>query len=134
MARQKARAASNGETKADESSAAGAKPSKLRTVCLRGCAVALLLLVVAVGCSSMLLLPAETHQVEPVDSPRGPPDAAFAQAAIPLVRQFIKSRYKDYGQGKVTLRHLKQHIVAKTDLGLTYEDTFWGLGFRVCWG
>ena len=35
------------------------------------------------------------------DSPRGPPDAAFAQAAIPLVRQFIKSRYKDYGQGKV---------------------------------
>eukprot|EP00913_Durusdinium_trenchii_P024962 g23429.t1 len=49
----------------------------------------------------------------------GAPDEAFTRAAVPLVRQFVTARYKDYGKGKVTLRHLKNHIVAKSDLGLT---------------
>ncbi|CAK9066341.1 unnamed protein product [Durusdinium trenchii] len=56
------------------------------------------------------------------ESPKGAPDEAFTRAAVPLVRQFVTARYKDYGKGKVTLRHLKNHIVAKSDLGLTYED------------
>ena len=40
-------------------------------------------------------VPASTEE-----SPRGAPDQAFASAAIPLVRDFVKSNYKDYKKGK----------------------------------
>ncbi|CAE7604295.1 unnamed protein product [Symbiodinium sp. CCMP2456] len=52
----------------------------------------------------------------------GDHSCSIGDTAVPLVRQFIKSRYKDYGKGTVTLRHLKEHIVANTNIGLTYED------------
>ena len=55
----------------------------------------------SIGSWNLLTAAAAAAAAAAEDSPRGPPDAAFAQAAIPLVRQFIKSRYKDYGQGKV---------------------------------
>ena len=36
------------------------------------------------------------------ESPRGAPDVTFANTAIPLVRDFVKSNYKDYRKGKAT--------------------------------
>eukprot|EP00434_Breviolum_minutum_P035152 symbB.v1.2.031115.t1/scaffold3577.1/size53849/4 len=82
--------------------------------------------VVLLGLTSLvavlLLVFAPDPSSELVESPRGAPDQAFASAAIPLVRDFVKSNYKDYKKGKVTLRHLKQHIVDVSSLGLTYED------------
>lgn len=36
----------------------------------------------------------------PKESPKGAPDEAFTRAAVPLVRQFVTARYKDYGKGK----------------------------------
>lgn len=41
---------------------------------------------------------------------------------VPLIRKFITKKYADYGKGLVTLRHMKQYIVDKSDLKLTYED------------
>ncbi|CAJ1389235.1 unnamed protein product [Effrenium voratum] len=72
--------------------------------------------------AAALLLASRQPTPDVIESARGAPDQAFASAAIPLVRKFVKSKYKDYGQGKVTLRHLKEHIVKKSKLGLTYED------------
>ncbi|CAE7485199.1 unnamed protein product [Symbiodinium natans] len=120
MVRHKVKTSSESEPKAAAKPQGGGR-SSLLLFCLRGCAVIILLLAGIVG-GSMLLFPSGTTVAAPVDSPRGPPDTLFAKTAIPLVRKFIKSRYKDYAKGKVTLRHLKEHIVANTDIGLTYED------------
>mmetsp|Transcript_55881 Transcript_55881/g.88548 ORF Transcript_55881/g.88548 Transcript_55881/m.88548 type:complete len:175 (+) Transcript_55881:41-565(+) len=50
------------------------------------------------------------------------PNSRFVQLVPPMVRAFIAANYVEYGKGKTTLRHLKQHIVDKAGLGLTYED------------
>eukprot|EP00439_Symbiodinium_sp_Y106_P071548 s1087_g12.t2 len=120
MVRHKLKASSDRQTNVEGKPNPGGK-SSLLFVCLRSCAVILLLLV-GIACGSMLLSSSGTTHAASVDSPRGPPDQTFADTAVPLVRQFIKSRYKDYGKGTVTLRHLKEHIVANTNIGLTYED------------
>eukprot|EP00931_Biecheleriopsis_adriatica_P086906 TRINITY_DN61460_c0_g1_i1.p1 TRINITY_DN61460_c0_g1~~TRINITY_DN61460_c0_g1_i1.p1 ORF type:complete len:178 (+),score=25.45 TRINITY_DN61460_c0_g1_i1:53-535(+) len=93
----------------------------LRTVfCL------VLLLVVAACTVALAVLRSSSDKASNsgvgIESSRGPPEDSFGSTAVPLVRRFIASRYKDYGEGKVTLKHLKKHIVAKSGLGLTYED------------
>ena len=37
---------------------------------------------------------------DPIESSRGAPDEAFARSAVVLVREFVQSRYKDYGKGE----------------------------------
>lgn len=120
MARHKLKTSSDRQTSAEGKPSPGVR-SSLLFVCLRSCAVILLLLA-GIACGSMFLSSSGATHAASVDSPRGPPDQTFADTAVPLVRQFIKSRYKDYGKGTVTLRHLKEHIVANTNIGLTYED------------
>mmetsp|Transcript_68564 Transcript_68564/g.129420 ORF Transcript_68564/g.129420 Transcript_68564/m.129420 type:complete len:137 (-) Transcript_68564:58-468(-) len=50
------------------------------------------------------------------------PDSRYAAIVEPMVRDFIVDNYAKYAKGAVTLRHLKQHIVDKAGLGLTYDD------------
>merc|ERR1712014_545020 len=62
--------------------------------------------------------------VFPVSTP--PPTAknteAFSKKVVPLVRAYIVNHYSEYGKGKVTHRQIKQDIVDKGGLGLTYEQ------------
>merc|ERR1719436_1551062 len=46
----------------------------------------------------------------------------FVSQVAPLVRDFIADKYADYGKGKVTMRHLKQHLVDRGVMGMTYEE------------
>eukprot|EP00928_Gymnodinium_smaydae_P018921 TRINITY_DN17209_c0_g1_i2.p3 TRINITY_DN17209_c0_g1~~TRINITY_DN17209_c0_g1_i2.p3 ORF type:complete len:100 (+),score=20.48 TRINITY_DN17209_c0_g1_i2:381-680(+) len=46
----------------------------------------------------------------------------FAKRVGPMIRSYLSARYVEYGQGKVTLRNMKQHLVDEGGFNLTYED------------
>ncbi|CAL1135956.1 unnamed protein product [Cladocopium goreaui] len=120
MARQRKK----GDANAEQQQPANGAGQKASSFCSWKCCGVTLGLILGLATLSALLLLSFTPDpsTELVESPRGAPDVTFANTAIPLVRDFVKSNYKDYRKGKVTLRHLKNHIVAHSDLGLSYED------------
>eukprot|EP00438_Fugacium_kawagutii_P033831 Skav235840 [mRNA] locus=scaffold1931:294625:302189:- [translate_table: standard] len=121
MARQRKKGEANAPEQ--EKGSGSSSHRKAGTSWLRSCAVVLGIILALSTLSAILLLAfAPDPSAELVESARGAPDDAFTAAAIPLVRDFVKSNYKDYRKGKVTLRHLKNHIVAQSGLDLTYED------------
>mmetsp|Transcript_25455 Transcript_25455/g.41301 ORF Transcript_25455/g.41301 Transcript_25455/m.41301 type:complete len:155 (+) Transcript_25455:49-513(+) len=120
MARQRKK----GDASVEQQQPANGSGREASSFCSWKCCGVTLGLILGLTTLAALLLLSFTPDpsAELVESPRGAPDATFANTAIPLVRDFVRSNYKDYRKGKVTLRHLKSHIVAHSDLGLGYED------------
>jgi hypothetical protein len=45
---------------------------------------------------------------------------AFKAVAVPLIHNFIFSRYSEFAASELTFRHLKNHVAS--ELPVTYED------------
>lgn len=50
------------------------------------------------------------------------PGQDFKDAVVPLIRVFIADNYELYGEGGVTFRMLKNHVIKNGAIGMTYEE------------
>eukprot|EP00971_Amphidinium_carterae_P071968 1423245-Amphidinium_carterae.1 len=56
-------------------------------------------------------------------SPEDPATKDFKAIALPLIRNYVASRYEDFSHGKVLPRQMKQHVIEEgQDLNLTIVD------------